>query len=147
MTNPLEIKMKLDENGDIISAHKSNDSFNQYIQETKQNVLIYLSMIEPNLTKDFILKELTEENKENLSSTNLNKINSLCWSAGVISDTMNKNIENELFIPLFKLLMIMSQKAEGHVSEIISYNLIKKLKKLSFLFFKYLIFLKGFSEF
>ena len=46
MTNPLEIKMKLDENGDIISAHKSNDSFNQYIQETKQNVLIYLSMIE-----------------------------------------------------------------------------------------------------
>ena len=99
------------------------------------------------MTKDFILKELTEENKENLSSTNLNKINSLCWSAGVISDTMNKNIENELFIPLFKLLMIMSQKAEGHVSEIISYNLIKKLKKLSFLFFKYLIFLKGFSEF
>ena len=140
MRKPSEIKIKLDENDDIISDPNENDTFNQNLQETKQNILIYLSLIEPEKTKNFIIKKMVEENKEDLSSINLNKINSLCWSSGIISGTMDEKLEGELVISLCKLLFIMLKKAHDYIREVLSYNLI-------FIISKYIRFIKKQEEF
>ena len=129
MTKPLEIKIILDENGDIITDPNENDTFNQNLQETMQNILIYLSLIEPELTKNFILKKLVEENNKDIASINLNKINSLCWSSGVISGTMNEKLEREFVFSLCKLFIIMQKKTRNQVKEVISYNLLFIISK------------------
>ena len=129
MTKPLEIKIILDENGDIISDPNDNDTFNQNLQETMQNVLIYLSLIEPELTKNFIIKKIVEEYNKDIASMNLNKINSLCWSSGVISGTMNEKIERDFVLTLCKIFIVMQKKACNKVKEVISYDLLFIISK------------------
>ena len=140
MTKPLELKIKIDENGDIISAHNENDLFNQSFQETKQNILKYLSLIEPEMTKNFIIKKIVEQNNQGLSSINLNKINSLCWSSGIIVGTMNETIEREFVISICKILFIMIKNSEERLNEALSYNLM-------FIISKYIKFINKHDEF
>ena len=126
MTKPLEIKINVKEGGE--------ESFNEILQETTKNVLIYLAIIEPEKTKNLIVTKLM---KENIKSSNnyllmdLDKINSLCWSAGIISGTMNEELEKDLVISLSQLLLMMLKEAHNQYRKILSYNLLFIISKYS----------------
>ena len=141
MTKPSELKIQLDENGNIISEiNEYDDSFNKNLQETKQNVLIYLTLIDPELTKNFILTKLHECSKENFTLSNLIKINSLCWSSGIISGTMDAKTERDFVTLVCKLNFLMIKNAEGLSAEVLASNLM-------FVISKYIHFISKNDEF
>ena len=138
INKPLEIKNKLDKNNCNFPEDNYNDSFNENLQETMQNIIIYLSIIEPEKTEKLIIDTIVNEN--NKSSMNLNKINSLCWSSGLISGTMDENLENKFIICICKLLFTLLKKSEKKNKEILACNLM-------FIISKYKRFLNKHIEF
>ena len=138
INKPLEIKNKLDKTECNSPEENENNSFNEILQETIQNILIYLSIIEPKKTKKIILDKIVNEN--NKSSMNLNKICSLCWSSGLISGTMDENLENEFIVCLCKLLFALLKKSQKKNKEILACNLM-------FIISKYKRFLNKHNEF
>ena len=141
MTKPLELKIQLDENGDIISEiNEFDESFNKNLQETKQNVLIFLTLIDPELTKNFIITKLHEYSKNNFTLSNLIKINSLSWSSGIIAGTMDDKTERDFVTLVCKLHFIMIKNAEGLSAEVLASDLM-------FVISKYIHFISKNDEF
>lgn len=127
MTKPLELKIVLDENGDIAYDPDNNDSFNHNLHENMKNTLIYLSLIDPEKTKNLIINKILLENKitNNTKSISSKKLCSLCWSTGIISGTMNEQLEYDFIINVYRLLFSMIELCKGKKNrEKCSYNLL-----------------------
>jgi hypothetical protein len=127
MAKPLELKIVLDENGDVANNPDDNGSFNQNLHESMEKTLIYLALIEPIKTKDLLVSKLLSENQftNNTKSLNSKKLYSLCWSTGLISGAMNEQLEGELVLKVIRLLLSMMDLCQGKKNrEIVFYNLL-----------------------
>ena len=127
MPKPLEIKIKINESNKMPS-----EGFNQDLQETTINVLKYLTIMEPEKTKNLIITGIMKEKKNddnNYSSMDLDKINSLCWSAGIISGTMNEELELDFFVCLCQLLIMMQKQLHLEKRRILAFNLLFVVSK------------------
>ena len=127
MAKPLELKIILDENGDIAYDPDSNGSFNQNLHDSMKKTLIYLSLIEPEKTKDLIADQLILESKvaKNTNKINCKRVCCLCWSSGLISGSMNEKLEYDLIVIVFRLLFaMMGYCADKKDKSVCAYNLL-----------------------
>ena len=126
MTEPLELKIKLDERGDIAYDPDNNDSFNQNLHESTKNTLIYLSLIEPEKTKDLIVDQLSSETNvaQNTKKIDRKKVCCLCWSCGLISGSMKEKMEHDLLIVTFRYLFAMMDYCNLEGKEVCACNIL-----------------------
>ena len=85
MTKPLEVKIDIDENGDITFDPTKNTVY-QTIHENMRETLIYLTYIDPFKTQTLLQTKINEqlEIAQQQNRINPSLLNSISWSAGCI---------------------------------------------------------------
>ena len=111
MNKPLEVKIDIDENGDLTTDPTTNTVY-QSLHDTMKNTLIYLTNLDPIKTETLLetkLKSLLDNSK------NLNKVllNSVSWSAGCITGSMDENLEKKFVVLIIKLLLTLTEQVKG----------------------------------
>ena len=114
MIKPLEVKITIDEGGDIVYDPTKNTIY-QAIHENMRDTLIYLTFIDPyktqNLLEAKINEQLTLGEREGRIEPVL--LNSISWSAGCISGAMPDLIEMQFLINFIRVLLNLCEKIKG----------------------------------
>ena len=114
MTKPLEVKIDIDENGDIAYDPTKNTVY-QIIHENMRETLIYLTYIDPFKTQNLLQAKINEQldiaTKQNKINPSL--LNSISWSAGCISGAMNELNEMHFLIVFIKALLSLCEIIRG----------------------------------
>jgi len=110
MTKPLEVKIDIDENGDIIYDHPKNTVY-QIIHENMRETLIYLTYIDPYKTTNLLLAKINEQFEivEQQNKINPALLNSISWAAGSISGAINSAAETQFLANFIKVLLLLCQ--------------------------------------
>ena len=114
MTKPLEVKIDIDENGDI-SYDPTKNTVYQIIHENMRETLIYLTYIDPYKTQNLLHSKINEqfEIAKQQNKINPSLLNSISWSAGCISGAMNEMIEMQFLIVFIKVLLNLCEIIRG----------------------------------
>ena len=114
MTKPLEVKIDIDEGGDIIYDPTKNTVY-QTIHENMRDTLVYLTLIDPYKTQSLLQAKVEEQfniaNQSNKIDPSL--LNSISWSAGCISGAMPESIEVHLLIHFIRTLLGLCEIIKG----------------------------------
>ena len=114
MTKPLEVKIDIDENGDLAYDPTKNTVY-QIIHENMRETLIYLTYIDPYKTQNLLHAKINEQFEiariQNKIDPSL--LNSISWSAGCISGAMNDTIEMQFLIVFIKVLLNLCEIIRG----------------------------------
>ena len=89
MTKPLEVKITIDEGGDIVCDPTKNTIY-QSIHENMRDTLVYLTFIDPYKTQGLLQTKINEQSEIAKQSNKIDPalLNSISWSAGCISGAM-----------------------------------------------------------
>ena len=114
MTKPLEVKIDIDENGDITFDPTKNTIY-QTIHENMRETLIYLTYIDPYKTTNLLHAKINEqfEIARQQNKINPSLLNSISWSAGCISGAMNEVTEMQFLIIFIKVLLSLCEIIRG----------------------------------
>ena len=114
MTKPLEVKIDIDESGDILCDPTKNTIY-QTIHENMRDTLVYLTIIDPYKTQSFLQAKINEQSEIAKQSNKINPalLNSISWSAGCISGAMNDSIEVDFLILFIKILLGLCETIKG----------------------------------
>jgi exportin-1 len=114
MTKPLEVKIDIDENGDIAYDPTKNTIY-QTIHENMRETLIYLTYIDPYKTQNLLHAKINEQYDIARQQNKINPslLNSISWSAGCISGAMNDAIEMQFLIVFIKVLLNLCEIIRG----------------------------------
>ena len=114
MTKPLEVKIDIDENGDIAYDPTKNTIY-QTIHENMRETLIYLTYIDPYKTQNLLHAKINEQYDIARQQNKINPslLNSISWSAGCISGAMNDTIEMQFLIVFIKVLLNLCEIIRG----------------------------------
>ena len=114
MTKPLEVKIDIDENGDITFDPTKNTIY-QTIHENMRETLIYLTYIDPYKTTNLLNAKVDEqfEIARQQNKINPSLLNSISWSAGCISGAMNEMTEMQFLIVIIKVLLNLCEIIRG----------------------------------
>ena len=114
MTKPLEVKIDIDEGGDIICDPTKNTIY-QIIHENMRDTLIYLTFIDPYKTQNLLETKIKEQLEIAKNSNKINPalLNSISWSAGCISGAMPGLIEVEFLIFFIRILLNLCEIIKG----------------------------------
>ena len=114
MTKPLEVKIDIDEEGDIICDQTKNTIY-QIIHENMRDTLIYLTLIDPFKTQNLLQIKINEQfeiaKEKNKITPSL--LNSISWSAGCISGAMPENVEIKFLIVFIRVLLSLCEIIKG----------------------------------
>jgi len=116
MTKPIEVKIDLDENGEIVMDQITNTIY-QTLHENMKDCLIYLTHLDPTATEKIMLDLLLNQTIE--SEWNPNLLNSLCWSIGCITGSMEENHEKRFVIMVIKHLLNLCELKRGKTNKAI----------------------------
>ena len=114
MTKPLEVKIDIDENGDITFDPTKNTVY-QTIHENMRETLIYLTYIDPFKTQTLLQTKINEqlEIAQQQNRINPSLLNSISWSAGCISGAMSELSEMQFLIVFIKVLLSLCEIIRG----------------------------------
>ena len=114
MTKPLEVKIDIDEGGDIIYDPTKNTIY-QTIHENMRDTLIYLTLIDPYKTQNLLDTRINEQFEIAKQSAKINPslLNSISWSAGCISGAMPDSIEMSFLIYFIRVLLGLCEIIKG----------------------------------
>ena len=114
MTKPLEVKIDIDENGDLAYDPTKNTVY-QIIHENMRETLIYLTYIDPYKTQNLLNSKMNEqfEIAKNQNKINPALLNSISWSAGCISGAMEDITEMQFLIKIIKVLLNLCEIIKG----------------------------------
>ena len=114
MTKPLEVKIDIDENGDIAYDPTKNTVY-QIIHENMRETLIYLTYIDPYKTYNLLHTKINEqfEIAKMQNKINPSLLNSISWSAGCISGAMSDDLEIQFLIVFIKVLLNLCEIIRG----------------------------------
>ena len=114
MTKPLEVKIDIDENGDLTYDPTKNTVY-QTIHENMRETLIYLTYIDPYKTTNLLHAKINEqfEIAKQQNKINPSLLNSISWSAGCISGAMNDMTEMQFLIVFIKVLLSLCEIIHG----------------------------------
>jgi len=116
MTKPIEVKIDLDENGEIVMDNAIN-TIHQTTHENMKDCLIYLTHLDPTLTEKIMLDMLLNQTVETEWDPSL--LNSLCWSIGCITGAMDENHEKRFVILVIKHLLNLCELKRGKTNKAI----------------------------
>ena len=114
MTKPFEVKIDIDENGDLTYDPTKNTVY-QTIHENMRETLIYLTYIDPYKTTNLLHAKINEqfEIAKQQNKINPSLLNSISWSAGCISGAMNDMTEMQFLIVFIKVLLSLCEIIHG----------------------------------
>ena len=114
MTKPLEVKIDIDENGDITFDPTKNTVY-QTIHENMRETLIYLTYIDPFKTTNLLQTKINEQFEIAQQQNRINPalLNSISWSAGCISGAMSELTEMQFLITFIKILLSLCEIIRG----------------------------------
>ena len=114
MTKPLEVKIDIDEGGDIICDPTKNTIY-QTIHENMRDTLVYLTFIDPYKTQNLLEAKINEQFEIAKQSCKINPslLNSISWSAGCISGAMPDSIEMPFLIVFIRVLLGLCEIIKG----------------------------------
>ena len=114
MTKPLEVKIDIDENGDITYDPTKNTVY-QTIHENMRETLIYLTYIDPFKTTNLLHAKINEQFEIAKQQNKINPalLNSISWAAGCISGAMNEVAEMQFLIVFIKVLLNLCEIIRG----------------------------------
>ena len=116
MTKPIEVKIDVDENGEIVMDHITNTIY-QTLHENMRDCLVYLTHLDPGATEKIMLDLLLNQTIE--SEWNPALLNSLCWSIGCITGAMEENHEKRFVIMVIKHLLNLCEIKRGKTNKAI----------------------------
>ena len=120
MTKPLEVKIDIDESGDITCDPTKNTIY-QTIHENMRDTLVYLTFIDPYKTQNLLQTKINEQldiaNK--LGKIEPYLLNSISWSAGCISGAMPDMIEMHFLIVFIRVLLNLCEIIKGKANKAI----------------------------
>ena len=100
MTKPVEVKISVDETGEIVVEAITNTTF-QTLYETLKECLIYLTHLDPVFTNNYMLESLQMQTAE--QNWNPILLNSICWSIGSIAGAMEESHEKKFLVMVIKV--------------------------------------------
>ena len=114
MTKPLEVKIDIDEGGDIVYDPTKNTVY-QIIHENMRDTLVYLTLIDPYKTQNLLQVKVEEQYQIANNSNRINPalLNSISWSAGCISGAMPESIEVQFLIIFIRTLLGLCEIIKG----------------------------------
>lgn len=114
MTKPLEVKIDIDESGDIVCDPTKNTIY-QTIHENMRDTLVYLTFIDPYKTQGLLQTKINEQSEIAKQSNKINPslLNSISWSAGCISGAMNDSIEVQFLVVFIRVLLGLCEIIKG----------------------------------
>ena len=114
MTKPLEVKIDIDEGGDILCDPTKNTIY-QTIHENMRDTLVYLTYIDPYKTQSLLKAKINEQSDIAKQQNKINPplLNSISWSAGCISGAMNDNMEVDFLVVFIKVLLGLCETIKG----------------------------------
>jgi len=114
MTKPLEVKIDIDEGGDIVCDPTKNTIY-QTIHENMRDTLVYLTFIDPYKTQNLLQTKINEQSDIAKQSNRINPalLNSISWSAGCISGAMNDSIEVQFLVVFIRVLLGLCEIIKG----------------------------------
>ena len=114
MTKPLEVKIDIDEGGDIVCDPTKNTIY-QTIHENMRDTLIYLTFIDPYKTQSLLKAKIKEQSEIAKQENKINPplLNSISWSAGCISGAMNDSMEVEFLVIFIRVLLGLCETIKG----------------------------------
>lgn len=104
MTKPVEVKISVDEGGEIVVEGIMNTTF-QTLYETLKECLIYLTHLDPISTNNFMLESLQLQTSE--QNWNPILLNSICWSIGSIAGAMEESHEKKFLVMVIKVRLTL----------------------------------------
>ena len=106
MTKPLEVKIDIDENGDIVCDPTKNTVY-QALHESMKDTLIYLTIIDQFKTQNLLQLKINEQldNAKKNGKIEPSLLNSISWSAGSISGAMNQENEMSFLVVFIRALL------------------------------------------
>ncbi len=114
MTKPIEIKMELDESGEL-STEVISGTINQSLNESMRDSLIYLTHLDPIITEKFLIDTL--KSQMNDSNWNPHLLNSLCWAIGSITGAMEETNEKGFVVLVIKYLLNLCEHKKGKTNK------------------------------
>ena len=114
MTKSLEVKIDIDESGDILCDPTKNTIY-QTIHENMRDTLVYLTFIDPYKTQSLLKAKINEQSEIAKQKNKINPplLNSISWSAGCISGAMNDSMEVDFLIVFIKVLLGLCETIKG----------------------------------
>jgi len=116
MTKPIEVKIDLDEDGEIVMDQITNTIY-QTLHENMKDCLIFLTHLDPSATEKIMLDLLLNQTIE--SEWNPSLLNSLSWSIGCITGAMEENHEKRFVIMVIKHLLNLCELKRGKTNKAI----------------------------
>lgn len=110
MTKPIEVKIDIDEDGEIVSDLVTNTIY-QTLHETMRDSLIYLTHLDAYTTEKVMIELLQSQTVE--ENWNPSLLNSVCWSIGCITGSMEENHEKKFVVMVIKYLLNLCEQKRG----------------------------------
>ena len=114
MTKPLEVKIDIDEGGDIVCDPTKNTIY-QTIHENMRDSLVYLTFLDPYKTQSLLQTKINEQSEIAKKSNKIDPplLNSISWSAGCISGAMDDSMEIEFLVIFIRVLLGLCETIKG----------------------------------
>ena len=114
MTKPLEVKIDIDEGGDIVCDPTKNTIY-QTIHENMRDSLVYLTFLDPYKTQSLLQTKINEQSEIAKKTNKIDPplLNSISWSAGCISGAMDDSMEIEFLVIFIRVLLGLCETIKG----------------------------------
>jgi exportin-1 len=116
MTKPIEVKIDIDEDGELITDPTINTIY-QTLHETMRDTLVFLTHLDPALTEKLMLELLQTQTVEDMWNPML--LNSLCWAIGSITGSMEDSHEKKFLVMVIKHLLNLCEMKKGKTNKAI----------------------------
>lgn len=114
MTKPTEVKLDIDETGEIVMDQIANN-IHSSLHETMRDCLIYLTHLDPLATEKIMIDTLQTQTVESYWNPQL--LNSLCWSIGCITGSMEELHEKKFVVMVIKYLLNLCEQKKGKTNK------------------------------
>lgn len=112
MNKPLEVKIDIDENGDLVTDPTTNTVF-QSIHSNLSDILQLLTFFDQakttNLLENYLQRQISNAN----NTINKSLISSLAWSIGSIPNALDEDIGNKFIVFVIRTLLNLTELAKG----------------------------------
>jgi exportin-1 len=116
MTKPTEVKIDVDETGEIVMDQVINTIY-QSLHETMRDCLIYLTHLDPGATEKIMQETLQTQTVD--TNWNPNLLNSISWSIGCITGAMEEFHEKKFLVTVIKYLLNLCEMKKGKTNKAI----------------------------
>ena len=112
MNKPLEVKIDIDENGDITTDPTTNTIY-QSLHDAMKMTLIYLTHLDPVKTQDLLKTALDKQLEGPVNKLNKPLLNSISWSVGCIAGSMDEQMEKKFVVCIIRTLLTLCEQRKG----------------------------------